>query len=100
VRWWNVKHPAAYTGRLAEGVSPAQARELLDTGTRRVERIMLGLRLRDGLPLAELTAAGRRAADRARADGLLADRLYRTGRAVLTLRGRLLADAVVRDLTD
>ncbi|MFL6075264.1 MAG: radical SAM family heme chaperone HemW [Mycobacteriales bacterium] len=100
VRWWNVKHPAAYTGRLAEGASPAQAREVLDADTQRVERIMLGLRLREGLPLAELTPAGRRAADQARADGLLAAEPYRAGRAVLTLRGRLLADAVVRDLID
>jgi oxygen-independent coproporphyrinogen-3 oxidase len=34
------------------------------------------------------------------ADGLLAAGPYEDGRAVLTLRGRLLADAVVRDLVD
>jgi oxygen-independent coproporphyrinogen-3 oxidase len=38
------------------------------------------------------------AALRARADGLLDEASYEAGRLVLTLRGRLLADAVVRDL--
>jgi coproporphyrinogen III oxidase-like Fe-S oxidoreductase len=38
VRWWNVKHPAAYAARLAEGASPAHAREVLTDADRRVER--------------------------------------------------------------
>jgi putative oxygen-independent coproporphyrinogen III oxidase len=58
VRWWNVKHPTAYAGRLAAMTSPAQARERLDGETRRVERVMLALRLADGLDVAELDAAG------------------------------------------
>lgn len=96
VRWWNVLHPSAYAARLAEGASPAAGRELLDAETRRVERIMLELRLADGLPLDALDAAGRDAARQAVDDGLatLADDRLR-----LTLRGRLLADAVVRSLT-
>ena len=49
VRWWNVKHPAAYADRLA-AAQPAHAREVLDTESRRVERVLLELRLRDGLP--------------------------------------------------
>ena len=61
VRWWNVKHPAAYAGRLAETSSPAAARETLDAETRRVERVMLELRLRDGLPVLALDAHGRAA---------------------------------------
>jgi oxygen-independent coproporphyrinogen-3 oxidase len=40
------------------------------------------------------------ASRRALADGLLDPGPYADGRAVLTLRGRLLADAVVRDLVD
>ena len=35
VRWWNVKHPARYAARLAAGVSPAQAREVLTDHDRR-----------------------------------------------------------------
>jgi oxygen-independent coproporphyrinogen-3 oxidase len=52
------------------------------------------------MPLAALTAAGRDAAARRAADGLLDPAELAAGRAVLTLNGRLLADAVVRDLLD
>ncbi|WP_406198455.1 radical SAM family heme chaperone HemW [Kitasatospora sp. NBC_01560] len=100
VRWWNAKHPAAYAQALAEGRTPAQGRELLADEDRRVERILLELRLAEGIPLDLLTETGRKAADRHREDGLLAPEPYAAGRAVLTLQGRLLADAVVRDLVD
>ncbi|WP_461010301.1 radical SAM family heme chaperone HemW [Streptomyces capparidis] len=100
VRWWNVKHPAAYAGRLAAGRSPGAGREILSAEDRRVERILLELRLSDGCPLDVLTPAGLRAARRALADGLLEPAPFTEGRAVLTLRGRLLADGVVRELVD
>ncbi|MFF3684659.1 radical SAM family heme chaperone HemW [Streptomyces sp. NPDC002187] len=100
VRWWNVKHPGAYAAALAEGRSPGAAREVLSEEDRRVERILLELRLREGVPLSLLRPAGRKAADRALGDGLLETAPYGEGQAVLTLRGRLLADAVVRDLVD
>jgi putative oxygen-independent coproporphyrinogen III oxidase len=97
VRWWNVKHPSAYAARLAAGESPAAARELLTADDRRVERVLLETRLRAGLAGAELTPSGSKAADGFVDDGLLT----REGdRLVLTLRGRLLADAVVRGLLD
>jgi putative oxygen-independent coproporphyrinogen III oxidase len=95
VRWWNVRHPAAYAERMAAGASPAQGRELLDEETRRVERVLLELRLRDGLPLDRLDDAGRAAVDAQIERGLV---VVEGDRLVLTLRGRLLADAVVRDL--
>jgi oxygen-independent coproporphyrinogen-3 oxidase len=95
VRWWNVKHPAAWTGRIAAGESPAHARETLDAETRRVERVLLEVRLRSGLPLDVLDPAGRAAVPGLTDDGLV----VREGDAlVLTTRGRLLADAVVRAL--
>jgi oxygen-independent coproporphyrinogen-3 oxidase len=95
VRWWNVKHPTAYAERLAAGDSPAYARETLDAETRRVERVLLEVRLSAGLPLKVLDEAGRKAVPRAVADGLVVEE---SGRLILTRRGRLLADAVVRDL--
>ncbi|MEH0936891.1 radical SAM family heme chaperone HemW [Micromonospora psammae] len=98
VRWWNVKHPSAYARKLAAGESPGLARELLTADEAHMEDVMLRLRLDSGLPLAALDDAGRAGAGRALADGLLAPAEYAAGRAVLTLRGRLLADAVVRDL--
>ncbi|WP_433271405.1 radical SAM family heme chaperone HemW [Micromonospora vinacea] len=98
VRWWNVKHPSAYAQRLADGASPGLAREVLTVDEAHMEDVMLRLRLASGLPLAVLDATGRAGAERALAGGLLAADEYAAGRAVLTLRGRLLADAVVRDL--
>ena len=98
VRWWNVKHPNAYAARLSGGVSPGQAREILTGAERHSEDVLLRLRLADGLRLSTLDESGRDAARRALADGLLDATAYHDQRAVLTLRGRLLADAVVRDL--
>jgi oxygen-independent coproporphyrinogen-3 oxidase len=99
MRWWNVKHPAAYARRLAEQASPAAARESLDTATRWSERVLLEPRLRDGMALSVLDDAGRRAVPTLVADGLVELLTERPDeRLVLTRRGRLLADAVVRDL--
>ena len=98
VRWWNVKHPAAYADRIRAGQSPAAGRETLDDETRRVERVLLLTRIRDGLGISELPESGRIAVA-----GLIADELVNAAAALhgsieLTLRGRLLADAVVRRL--
>jgi putative oxygen-independent coproporphyrinogen III oxidase len=95
VRWWNVKHPAAYADRLAAGLSPAHAREVLDEETRRVERVLLELRLREGLDLGVLDGAGRAAVPDVVSRGLA---VVEADRLVLTPRGRLLADGVVRML--
>ena len=100
VRWWNAKHPATYADRLAAGLSPGAGREVLTAEDRRVEQVLLEVRLRDGLPLDVLRPAGAAAAERFVAEGLLEAAAHASGRAVLTLRGRLLADAVVRDLVD
>jgi oxygen-independent coproporphyrinogen-3 oxidase len=99
VRWWNVKHPAAYAARLAAGRSPAAARERLTAAERRMEEIMLRARLAEGLPLTLLDGAASDYPERMVADGLLEPSAHAAGRLVLTLPGRLLADAVIRDLT-
>ncbi|MGD9961427.1 radical SAM family heme chaperone HemW [Nocardioides sp.] len=95
VRWWNVKHPAAYAERLAAGLSPVHAREVLDRSARRTERVLLEVRLRSGLPLDVLDVAGTAAVPGLVDRGLL---VIESDRLVLTVEGRLLADAVVRDL--
>jgi oxygen-independent coproporphyrinogen-3 oxidase len=96
VRWWNLKRPLAWATRVRNGVTPAAGREQLDAETRRFERIMLGLRLAEGLDPAELDAGARAEAERLRDEGLLsADPV----RVRLTRRGRLLADTVTRRLT-
>jgi putative oxygen-independent coproporphyrinogen III oxidase len=97
VRWWNVKHPRAYASRLAEGLSPAYAREVLTPEDRRVERILLELRLADGLTTSVLTSTerGRLADLRSRGVATVED-----GNLILTRTGRLLADGVIRELVD
>jgi putative oxygen-independent coproporphyrinogen III oxidase len=99
VRWWNVRHPAAYAERLSAGTSPGQAREILTGAEQATERIMLLTRLASGCPLAELSLSGRAAAARAVADGLARPDALEAGVVRLTRQGRLLADAVIRDLT-
>ncbi len=103
VRWWNVRHPRVYAQRLAAGASPAHAREVLGAAERHEERVLLGVRLADGLTVEALDGAGRRAVPGMVARGL-AEALPAAGgdggpaRVVLTRRGRLLADAAVREL--
>jgi putative oxygen-independent coproporphyrinogen III oxidase len=98
-RWWNVRHPRDYAARLAAGDSPGQAREVLTEHERRTEQIMLLTRLADGCPAALLPGSGKAAAERAVTDGLAELSAWRDGQVVLTRRGRLLADAVIRGLT-
>jgi putative oxygen-independent coproporphyrinogen III oxidase len=100
VRWWNVKHPAAYAERLVADVSPAHGRETLDPETRRVEAVLLRSRIVDGLPIGMLESVGRTAVAGLIADGLVDGAAAVQGTVVLTRRGRLLADAVVRRLLD
>jgi oxygen-independent coproporphyrinogen-3 oxidase len=100
VRWWNVKHPAPYAAALAAGRSPGHGREVLDAEARRSERVLLELRLSTGLDRALLSGRGRRQAEREAADGLLDPAALAGGRAVLTRRGRLLADGVALRLLD
>ncbi|MDQ4501108.1 radical SAM family heme chaperone HemW [Sinomonas sp. ASV322] len=98
VRWWNVKHPRAYAARLATGDSPAAGRETLDAATRLEERIILELRLASGLSIDALAPETRREVAGLIADALVDGPQALRGRLELTLRGRLLADAVVRRL--
>ena len=95
VRWWNVKHPSAYAETLSRGELPIAGREEPTPSERHLEEVMLRVRLREGMPASVLADDERSHAETLCADGLL----RRHGDSlVLTDRGRLLADAVVRDL--
>ena len=93
VRWWNVKHPNTYKERLISFESPMQDRETLTTEEKQTEEIMLQIRLREGLDLAKLS-------------GTQIEKLKQhpeeisitNNRAILTLKGRLVADRLVREL--
>ncbi|OBF79559.1 coproporphyrinogen III oxidase [Mycobacterium sp. 852002-51163_SCH5372311] len=94
-RWWNVKHPNSYAGALADAMLPVAGFEQLGAEALHTEDVMLKTRLGQGLPLAALGADERRRAATLCADGLL---VPEGDRLVLTPRGRLLADGVVRTL--
>lgn len=113
VRLWNVKHPLAWAGQVASGRLPVAGHEVIDAESRELERVMLGVRLREGLELATCGRTGEDDGEAGRtparlvpvvaglvADGLLDPAAALAGRAVLTLRGRLMADTVTRALTD
>lgn len=105
VRWWNAKHPAAYASRVLDNISPAIGREVPDDEARLLEKIMLGVRLSEGLEISVLRsqpepdaqialAETRRLADQ----GLIEPAALEDGRIVPTLKGRLLDDAITRQL--
>ncbi|WP_396121911.1 radical SAM family heme chaperone HemW [Aestuariimicrobium sp. p3-SID1156] len=95
VRWWNVKHPRPYAAALGDARSPGAGRELLTSEQRREERVLLELRIADGLPVEVLLPEERGRLDRWIASG---HAVLRDGRVRLTLDGRLLADGIVLDL--
>lgn len=98
VRWWNTKHPLPYSLKVREGLSPAAAREILEPRTRYVEDVMLGVRVAEGFPVERLEPSGRENLEWLVGQGLLDPEALEQGIVRLTLQGRLLGDAVVRDL--
>ena len=101
VRWWNVKHPAAYAERIHAGSSPALERELVDQDNRNIEKVMLEARLAKGMDVSWLKDNGfgeAKVLSELIADSLVDGKALISGKLVLTLKGRLLADLVVRRL--
>ena len=101
VRWWNQKHPASYVAPLLRGESPALGRETLTHQTQREEQVLLEIRTRDGLSIDVLKQLGVYQANIVAgliADELVDPKLAMRGKLALTLKGRLLADLVVRSL--
>lgn len=96
-RWWNVKHPNAYAQSIADSRLPVADYEKLDATAEHLEDVMLRLRLRGGLTAECLSDQERGRVRVAVDDGLLR---IEGDRLVLTDRGRLLADAVVRTVLD
>ena len=87
--WWNVKRPADWAARVAAGELPIAGRERLTAEQRDLEQLMTAIRTVEGIP-----------AEGVAANSLIADGLLRRDgdRLVLTLRGRLVADLVTREL--
>lgn len=112
VRMWNTKAPVAWAAQVRSGRLPVAGHEALAAGDRELERAMLGVRLREGLAVASLARPGEVTTSQgtpARLVPVVGDLVARglaeagaalSGRVVLTLRGRLMADAVTQALTD
>ena len=83
-RWWNVRTPARYVAAIEAGRSAVAGEEVLDARARAREALMLSLRTPAGVPERSLP-------DLPELEGLVE---RRDGRAVLTVRGRLLANLV------
>lgn len=109
VRFWNVKHPLAWAARVGAQALPVAGHEVTGPEQRQLEQVMLGIRLREGLDLGALAPGGghgpgarhlEAVVERLVAGGLLEPGPAAAGRAVLTLRGRLMADHVTQELLD
>lgn len=101
-RFWNLRHPAKWMQSLQAGHRPVDDQEIITGESARLEKLLLNLRLRQGLDLGEYArefgvdaAALLREAHELAGEGLLDGN---GGRAVLTRRGRLLADTVIQRL--
>jgi putative oxygen-independent coproporphyrinogen III oxidase len=100
-RWRNTPRLEAYVAALERGERPPRETEPLSPAIRREERVMLALRLDEGLPLRRaLPALNGAALNRLQRGGLAEQRTDSSGRETLTLtdRGRRLGDAVTADL--
>lgn len=110
-RFWNLRHPAKWAQSLQVGHRPIDDQEIITGESARLEKLLLNLRLRQGLDLGEYArefrvdaAALLSEAHELAAEGLLDGALLPdtsasgAGRAVLTRRGRLLADTVIQRL--
>lgn len=84
VRWWNVRTPERYVDAVAAARPPEAGREVLSPAQREFERLSLALRTPRGVPWGSLD----------RVDELEGLVERRAGRAVLTVRGRLMANEV------
>jgi putative oxygen-independent coproporphyrinogen III oxidase len=93
VRWWNVRPPQQYLAMVERGERPVGGSERLTKDERRTERLLLGLRVADGVPQSWIDAE-RSAVFEER--GLLTSA---DGRVALTERGLFLANDVVAALS-
>lgn len=98
VRWWNMKHPTAYKSALFGGGSPVQDREVLTSQQISDEAIMLSIRMRDGIPLVDLTSEQCAKVEGYCQSGHLNNSRWQEGTLQLTPVGRLIADRIVREL--
>jgi coproporphyrinogen III oxidase-like Fe-S oxidoreductase len=94
-RWWNVRTPDRYIGLVESGDSPEAAGEDLDLDARRFEATTLALRTRSGVATAGIDPAALEEVVSAGLVVISGAPGTPAARAVLTPRGRLLANEVM-----
>ncbi len=97
-RWWNVKHPNLYREKLQENVSPILDSEVLDTMQIESERLMLSIRLPEGVSKDSLSIDQIKSLNQYLETGALNAAKWDAGSVSLTLSGRLIADRIVREI--
>lgn len=97
-RWWNIKHPQSYIEAAIKGNTPAAGNEILSEDDKLVESVMLRIRMCEGLPLSSFTQAQKAKLNSFYERELFEAKSWESGQLVLSLKGRLLADQVVRDV--
>ncbi len=97
-RWWNVKHPNLYREKLQENVSPILDSEVLDTMQIESERLMLSIRLPEGVSKDSLSIDQIKSLNQYLESGALNAAKWDAGSVSLTLSGRLIADRIVREI--
>ncbi|MFK3615811.1 radical SAM family heme chaperone HemW [Corynebacterium amycolatum] len=98
-RFYNVKHPARYAVTISGGELPVKDSEGLTAEDRHTEKIMLGLRLAEGIDANLLGEDELGKARRQAEAGMVEFVSVDCGQRIqLTNRGRLLADAIIVDI--
>lgn len=96
-RWWNHKHPRVWADSLKAGRWPAAGGEVLTVSERDLEYLMLSIRTLDGTRITRISPSKVGRISELIACGLV-ERVGGT-HLRLTLRGRLMADLVTRELS-
>ena len=98
IRWSNIKSPIRYIDAIAKGESTEASREILSEENKRDEKIMLMIRMRDGLHRDDLNQRQLDIVEEYVEAGAIDSKEWSGSRLVLTVAGRLIADRIVRDL--
>ncbi len=97
-RWWNVKHPNLYREKLQQNIPPELDSEVLEPIQIESERLMLSIRLPEGITKASLSSDQIMSLDQYLQSGALDSAKWDAGSVSLTLNGRLIADRIVREI--
>ena len=98
-RWWNVKHPNLYREKMQQNISPELDSEVLEPIQIESERLMLSIRLPEGITKESLSAEQIATLHHYVQSGALDTAKWDAGSVSLTLNGRLIADRIVREIT-